>query len=175
MGARHTQPRLLSPAGPLQIRALVSSLKAGHLGSKFGVAALPRHLRRRAGSHKPWHRHHFRPNAQLQGKRRKLGGDGGGGVGLDEQASGDQDTEMVDAELQREQHQRPTNRRMRRQAAALQQQFSSSTGWAEGLAAPADAAAAVTAEGTAASVGSAAPRRLETHVWHAKRLAMEHR
>ena len=49
----------------LQIRALHTALKASENAEKLGVAALPRHLRRRTRSHKPY-KHSKRPNAKRQ-------------------------------------------------------------------------------------------------------------
>ena len=157
----------------MQIRSLVSALQAGPLGPKFGVAALPRHLRRRAGSHKPFHAHRLRPNAKLQGKRRKVQ-DG------EEEATGND----AAAEIQQEggataarsfaHAARPfTNRRMRRAPALLAEQHRQSAVWNEASVAACTASTADAGGGGSSSTSSL--RRLETHVWHAKRLAMEAR
>lgn len=158
-----TLPRC--PPRALQIRALVSALQGSGLGTKFGVAALPRHLRRRAGSHKPYHGHRLRPNAKLQGKRRKLNP-----AAEDGEAAGSDQAAAADAQHAA----RPfTNRRMRRQPALLQQQHRESAAWSEAsFAAP---AADDAADGSGSGSSSSKARRLETHVWHAKRLAMEER
>jgi hypothetical protein len=176
-----TQRFALSPCHRLwpccsQIRALCTALKGSALGGKFGVAALPRHLRRRAGSHKPYHGHRFRPNAKLQGKRRKLAEAEEGGEAQEGAA------EHFGKEAEKQQHGERafTNRRMRRQPAALQQQHRQSAAWTEAsLAAPA-AAEGPAAIGIGNGIGngsscSSGLRRLETHVWHAKRLSMEER
>ena len=153
-----------------QIRAICAALKGSALGSKFGVAALPRHLRRRAGSHKPYHGHRFRPNAKLQGKRRKLAEAEEGGEAEDEAA----EEPGEEAEKQQNGERAFTNRRMRRQPAALQLQHRQSAAWTEAsLAAPA-AGEGPAASGNGSSCSSSL-RRLETHVWHAKRLSMEER
>jgi hypothetical protein len=147
----------------LQIRALCAALKGSELGAKFGVAALPRHLRRRAGSHKPFHRHRFRPNAKLASKRRKLNPDNSAEDGSNDAAAVDATPKLSSLAA------RPfTNRRMRRQPAALQERFRQLAAWTEQS----------LTSGSAMdhqNEGSSQPRRLETHVWHAKRLAMEER
>ncbi|PRW59356.1 DEAD box RNA helicase isoform B [Chlorella sorokiniana] len=160
-----------------EIRALVDALKGSRLGAKFGVAALPRHLRRRAGSHKPFHRHAFRPNTKLQGKRRKLDPAAEQGAAAAEQADA---AGAAADEQQSGAAARPfTNRRMRRQPALLQQQHRESAAWTEAcLAASSEARSGAAVEGSGSGSGtssSSSLRRLETHVWHAKRLAMEER
>ncbi|KAL4434275.1 hypothetical protein ABPG75_000716 [Micractinium tetrahymenae] len=179
-----------------EIRALVGALQQGPLGPKFGVAALPRHLRRRAGSHKPFHGHRFRPNAKLQGKRLKL--QTAGVVAAAEGAAGKAAPGTVEGNAAGGEGEpgleataggsavaaRPfTNRRMRRTPAALAEQNRHSAAWIEApLAVPAPSAAEAEAigassgnSGRAGSSGGSRLRRLETHVWHAKRLAMEER
>jgi hypothetical protein len=49
----------------LQIRALQAAIKGSEHADKYGVTALPRHLRRRTRSHKPY-KHSKRPNAKRQ-------------------------------------------------------------------------------------------------------------
>lgn len=160
-----------------QIRALCTTVKTGQLGGKFGVAALPRHLRRRAGSHKPYHNHRFRPNAKLESKRRKVDSD----TAEDGKAAAAGDARPAAAE-DASIEPRFTNRRMRRQPAALQERIRQTAAWTEGsLAACAGAATNGSSSGDAAAgaleaaASSGTVRRLETHVWHAKRLAMEQR
>lgn len=60
----------------LQIRALQAAIKTDE-GTKYGAAALPRHLRRRTRSHKPY-KHSKRPNAKR--KRSNEEAPDGGGV-----------------------------------------------------------------------------------------------
>jgi hypothetical protein len=160
-----------------QIRALCTTVRTGQLGAKFGVAALPRHLRRRAGSHKPYHNHRFRPNAKLESKRRKVDSD----TAEDGKAAAAGDARPAAAE-DASIEPRFTNRRMRRQPAALQERIRQTAAWTEGsLAACAGAATNGSSSGDAAAgaleaaASSGTVRRLETHVWHAKRLAMEQR
>lgn len=155
----------------------MAALKDSRLGPKFGVAALPRHLRRRAGSHKPFHRHAFRPNSKLQGKRRKLNTAAEEGKAAAEQGDA---TQAATGQPQDAASARPfTNRRMRRQPALLQQQHRESAAWTEAyLAAGSQASSGPAAESSdtgSGSSGGSSLRRLEMHVWHAKRLAMEER
>ncbi len=156
----------------------MAALKDSRLGSKFGVAALPRHLRRRAGSHKPFHRHAFRPNSKLQGKRRRLNTAAEQGTAPAEEA------DATDAAAGGQQGAAAgrlfTNRRMRRQPALLQQQHRESAAWTEALlaAGPEEALSGFAAEGSGSGTSGSSGgslRRLETHMWHAKRLAMEER
>lgn len=167
---------------PLQIRSLVGALQEGPLGPKFGVAALPHHLRRRASSHKPFHGHRFRPNAKLQGKRLKLQA-AGSEAALEEGAVAVATGTVPGSSEEGPQPQpgsspaaaRPfTNRRMRRTPAALAEQHRRLASWSEASLA-ASVAWAEALGGSAGGSGSGPLRRLETHVWHAKRLAMEER
>lgn len=133
------------------------------------MAVLPRHLRRRAGSHKPYNGHRFRPNAKLQGKRRKLepeaATDSAEGEAVEQGGAAPACEQQAEAAVAT----RPfTNRRMRRQPALLQQQHRESAAWTE-------AALTASAAAGASPSSSSALRRLETHTWHAKRLAMEER
>lgn len=165
---------------PLQIRSLVGALQEGPLGPKFGVSALPRHLRRRAGSHKPFHGHRFRPNAKLQSKRLKLQG---GEVEAADGAAGSAAPGALPGSNPEGAEPRPgssaaaarpfTNRRMRRTPAALAEQHRQLACWSE--ASLAASAAWAEAPGGIGSGSGGRARRLETHVWHAKRLAMEER
>ena len=123
-------------------------------------------LRRCAGSHKPFHAHRFCPNAKLQGKRRKVQeGDGeaegdGGSAAADVQLEGGAAAASQSAAAHAA---HPfINRRMRRAPALLAEQHRQGLGRGD--------------SGCLCSSSSTASlRRLETHVWHAKRLAMEAR
>lgn len=169
-------PTALNVSPTPQIRALVAALQGSRLGAKFGVAALPRHLRRRAGSHKPFHGHPLRPNLKLQGKRRKLNPADGAADEEDEAAEGEAAAEPNAAATTAPAARLFTNRRMRRQPAVLQQQHRQSAAWTEAsLAASSDMGSATAGGDSSGSNGSSPLRRLETHVWHAKRLAMQER
>lgn len=153
----------------MQIRAICAALQSGPFKAKFGVAALPRHLRRRAGSHKPYNSRRFRPNAKLASKRRKIdpaadAAEQAGSVDTGEAAAGTATGAGATGRTF-------TNRRMRRQPAALQERFRQAAAWTEASLAASGAADG----GEAAAAGGSAARQLETHVWHAKRLSMEER
>ena len=171
-----SSPPLLLP----QLRGLVAALqaRAAQGGPGFGAPALPRHLRRRTASHNP-RRHVKRPNAKkLQPKRQMVeqqqqGGAAGaapdkaaaaaaaaaGGEGVGGPASGGGDAAVAAAPT--------TNRRMRRRAGLLRQRHERDAAWDEG--------GLEAGAGNSSSSSSTMPRRLETHVWHAKRLAMQQR
>eukprot|EP00873_Tetraselmis_striata_P043431 jgi/Tetstr1/463695/TSEL_008556.t1 len=134
-----------------ELDALSSAIKAS--GKPWGQTALPRHLRRRATSHRP-HKTRRRPNEVLAAKRRRIeapaageeaapreAGAGRLAVAADESAAADATGVSSDGALRRRE---PWQREWLRRGAA------------EGDSLPAE--------------GST--RQLETHVWHAKRMEM---
>ncbi|BDA43704.1 probable ribonucleases P/MRP protein subunit POP1 at N-terminal half [Coccomyxa sp. Obi] len=147
MASKEELPRVLevrkfATAREEEIRALSAALKCPGSRDKWGYAALPRHLRRRATSHNSYV-HRKRPNIKLHAKRQKADIDAG------EEAECSTADHEPEAEAPRYE-----NRAMRRRRGRLQQQIvqrcSSFNPGAE----------------------ASTSRRLETHVWHAKRMSM---
>ncbi|KFM28562.1 hypothetical protein F751_0303 [Auxenochlorella protothecoides] len=132
---------------PPQLHGLLSALgpQDGH-----ALGSMPRSLRRRTTSHNPY-RHVLRPNKKLEAVRAAADGLG------------------------------PTNRRMRRRAGHLTARAVQSCEWrAEDLggdvlraAAPDPQVEGPGADCQPATDARPAPKRLETHVWHAKRMPMQ--
>lgn len=128
-----------------QITALCDAVKAV-LGDKYGVGGLPRHLRRRTRSHNSY-THRRRPNAVLQPLREQL------------KAAPPSADVPADSATPAPAAATPAtynNRAMRRRTGRLQAQFAESCRWTE--------ASLERSDGPA--------RRLETHLWHAKRSTM---
>ncbi|KAL6770490.1 hypothetical protein ACKKBF_B31440 [Auxenochlorella protothecoides x Auxenochlorella symbiontica] len=129
-----------------ELHGLLSALgpRDGH-----ALGSMPRSLRRRTTSHNPY-RHVLRPNKKLEAVRASADGPG------------------------------PTNRRMRRRAGRLAARAVQSCDWQpEDLgggvlraAAPDPGVEGPGADCQPATDARPAPKRLETHVWHAKRMPM---
>ncbi|CAL8468345.1 g7885 [Coccomyxa elongata] len=148
MGSKEELPRVLevrrfATAREEEIRALSAALESPDSREKWGYAALPRHLRRRATSHNSYV-HRKRPNIKLHAKRQK----GAKDAGEEAECS---TSDHVDPKAEAPKYE---NRAMRRRRGRLQQQIvqrcSTFSPGAE----------------------SSTSRRLETHVWHARRMSM---
>lgn len=133
-------------------------------GARYGVHGIARHLRRRTKSHNPY-KHSLRPNAKKQAAllehKQKLEANTGVGDGGSEK---DKNTAAVDSTGPdggtTSLHPPFTNRKMRRRPGLLIEAALLNARWTE---------AAI----LASLSPSPPPRRLETHIWHSKRLAMQ--
>jgi hypothetical protein len=137
-------------------------LKKSELGARYGIDGIPRHLRRRTRSHNPY-KHRRRPNATKQAV-------------IDEQM--EVVLEPATAAGPNSAHPPFTNRKMRRRPSKLAADCLSRASWSQAdieiykgeLLERNDRLASGSDDG--ASPPPLPPRRLETHLWHAKRLAM---
>ena len=124
--------------------ALCESLQQSkHYGCFYGVAGLPRKFRRRTRSYNR-HFHRYRPNKK---KRRRLENDSGSKVSVGK------DTEIYE------------NRRMRRRKQLLTNSAISSANWYQYF-----DSKSIDTENLNEFEGPS--RKLETHIWHAKRFKM---